>query len=79
MGTRYFTEAFLSRLGLNERQLKAVKYVKGKGRITNKEYKDLTETSKPTATRDLTELRQKKVFVLKGQGKRGLFYVISQK
>ena len=75
LGRNFFTESFLWRLGLNERQLKAVKYVKEEGRITNKEYKDLTGTSKPTATRDLTKLMQKKVFALKGQGKRGLFYV----
>lgn len=76
LGRDVFTEFALIRLGLNERQLKAVKYVKEKGRITNKEYRELTGTSKPTATRDLTELTQKKVFALKGQGKRGLFYVL---
>ena len=75
LGRDIFTESVLAKLGLNERQLKAVKYVKKKRQITNREYKDLTGTSKPTATRDLTELKQKKVFTLKGQGKRGLFYV----
>ena len=78
LGRDVFTETFLSRLGLNERQLKAVKYVKEKGKITNKEYKELTVVSKPTATRDLTELTQKKVFALNGQGKRGLFYVLCE-
>ena len=37
-----FTENMLSKLGLNERQLKAVKYVKEKGKITNKEYQELS-------------------------------------
>ncbi|MCG2726004.1 MAG: DUF4062 domain-containing protein [Elusimicrobia bacterium] len=71
-----FTEDSLVRIGLNERQIKAVKYVREKGRITNKEYKELTEVSKPTATRDLSELKQKKVFTLKGIGKRSLFYIL---
>ncbi|MCD4727045.1 MAG: DUF4062 domain-containing protein [Pirellulales bacterium] len=75
LGRDLLTESALTRLGLNDRQLQAVKYVKEKGRITNKEYKDLTGTSKSTATRDLAKLTQKKVFILKGQGKRGLFYV----
>jgi hypothetical protein len=30
--------------------------VKGKGKITNKEYQEIIEVSKPTATRDLSEL-----------------------
>jgi len=49
-------EEQLSKLGLNERQLKAVAFVKEKGKITNKDYQELNEVSKATATRDLTEL-----------------------
>ena len=51
-----FTEEQLQKLGLNPRQTKAVLYVKEKGRITNSEYQKLNEVSKPTATRDLSEL-----------------------
>ncbi|GEM_PF-2209183 len=40
LGRDIFTESVLAKLGLNERQLKAVKYVK-KWRITNREYRDL--------------------------------------
>jgi ATP-dependent DNA helicase RecG len=46
----------LSKLGLSERQIKAVLYVKEKGKITNSEYQKINSVSKPTATRDLTEL-----------------------
>uniref|UniRef100_A0A7C4YSL3 Uncharacterized protein n=1 Tax=candidate division WOR-3 bacterium TaxID=2052148 RepID=A0A7C4YSL3_UNCW3 len=36
-----FTEKYLEKLGLNERQIKAVLYAKTKGKITNKEYQNL--------------------------------------
>src|SRR5690606_39664587 len=41
----------LTKLGLNDRQLKAVKYVRKKGKITNKDYQELNSVAKPTATR----------------------------
>ena len=52
-----FTEEQLQKLGLNERQIKAVLYVKEKGKITNSEYQTLNSVAKPTATRDLSELK----------------------
>jgi ATP-dependent DNA helicase RecG len=42
--------------GLNERQIKAVLYVKEKGKITNSEYQAINEISRRTATTELTEL-----------------------
>ncbi len=50
------TEEYLREIGLNERQIKAVFYVKEKGKITNKEYRKMCNTSERTATRDLTDL-----------------------
>jgi ATP-dependent DNA helicase RecG len=47
-----FTEEHLQKLGLNERQIKAVIYVKEKGRIANKEYISLFNVSIITATKD---------------------------
>jgi len=46
----------------NERQLKAVKYVKGKGKIANREYQKLNDCSRNTASNDLRELTQKIIF-----------------
>lgn len=46
----------LNKLGLNDRQIKAVLIVKEKAKITNSEYQELFDVSKATATRDLTEL-----------------------
>lgn len=51
-----FSEDFLKRMGLNERQIKAVLFAKEKGKITNSDYQELNEVSKRTATRELTAL-----------------------
>lgn len=53
------TEERLIKLGLNDRQLKAVMFVKEKGKITNKEYQEIFGVARMTATRDLTELVEK--------------------
>jgi ATP-dependent DNA helicase RecG len=55
------TEEQLTKLGLNERQLKAVEFVKEKGKITNKEYQSLNLISERTASRELSELTEKQV------------------
>lgn len=55
----YLNEAQLKKLGLNDRQVRAVQFVKEHGRITNKDYQGMNDVSKPTATRDFTELVQK--------------------
>ena len=57
------------KLGLNTRQVKAVLYVKEKGRITNAEYQNINSVSRITATRDLTELVEKHR-ILTNTGKR---------
>ena len=64
----------LEKLGLNERQIKAINYVVEKGFITNKEYQNLNNTTKRTATRDLTDLVERGIFAVVGKGKRGLKY-----
>lgn len=46
----------LRKLGLNERQLRAVAYVRETGSIGNSEYQELTGVSKRTATRGLDAL-----------------------
>ncbi len=49
-----YNEEYLMELGLNERQVKAVMYVKEKGEITNKEYLEIISISKRTATTAMT-------------------------
>ena len=51
----YHTE-YLETLNLNERQIKAILYVKEDKKLTNSEYQRINNVSKATATRDLTEL-----------------------
>ena len=71
-----YTEEYLNKLGLNERQIKAVMYVKEKGNITNKHYQDLTRVSKPMATIDLRGLVNLKIFEKKGVTGKGTEYVL---
>ncbi len=64
-----FNKGDLENLKLNERQIKAVLYVKEKGKISNKEYQILNNCSRNTASNDLSELLGKNI--LKSSGKRG--------
>lgn len=54
-----FNEEDLQAKGLNPRQIKAVLYVKEKGKITNKEYQEINQVSKRTASSDLADLVDK--------------------
>lgn len=54
-----FDMEYLKSLGLNERQIQAIKFVKENGKITNSEYQTINDVSKATATRDLSELVEK--------------------
>jgi ATP-dependent DNA helicase RecG len=47
---------YLKRIGLNEKQTNAMHYVKLHGKITNRNYQEINNISKRTATSDLTEL-----------------------
>lgn len=69
LGRDFFTESVLTKLGLNERQLKAVKYVKTKGEISRKVYVDLVPISPRQALLDLTELVKKRILYPLGKGR----------
>lgn len=75
----WLTDAVMDELGLNERQRKAIAFVKTNGRITNKEYQGDLAVSKPTASRDLELLRRIKVFTKVGSTGKGTYYVLSRK
>jgi ATP-dependent DNA helicase RecG len=64
----------LKDLGLNERQIKAVLFVKEKGKITNKDYQEINDCSRNTASNDLSELVNKGMFLPSGQKGAGAFY-----
>lgn len=54
-----YNEEHLKSLGLNSRQIKAIKYLNKNTRITNSEYQTIHKVSRNTATRDLSELAEK--------------------
>ncbi len=63
------TTEYLRNLGLNERQIKALMYVKEKGGITNKEYQGLNAVSNKTAYLELSDIVEKGVLILEGKGR----------
>ena len=69
-----YNDEYLAKLGLNERQIKAVMYVKEKGKITNREYQGIGKTSKPTATRELTALVKLNLLEKQGVTGKGTYY-----
>jgi ATP-dependent DNA helicase RecG len=69
-----YTEEYLEKVGLNERQIKAVMYIKMKEKITNQEFQKLLNVSKRTATNDLEDLAQRDLFEKVGTRGRGTFY-----
>jgi predicted HTH transcriptional regulator len=72
----WLTDDVLTGLGLNERQLKAVKYLKTQGKISNPEYQEQTGATKKTATRDLSVLKSKNIVEQIGDRGPGVHYVL---
>jgi len=70
----YYTEERLKEMGLNDRQIKAVIYVKEKGKITNKEYREITKISRQMATIELTNIVDRGVFLKIGKAGKGVAY-----
>jgi len=71
-----WTEDFLRKSGLNKRQIKAVKYLKEKGKITNNLYREEFNVSRATATRDLNDLVNKEILIQHGETGKGTFYIL---
>jgi len=73
-----YTEEYLRKLGLNERQIKAVLYVKEKGKITNKEYRGMFNITDRMALIDLSGLCEKRIFDRIGKTGRKTEYILTQ-
>ena len=69
---------YLRNLGLNERQIKAVMFVKKEGKITNRKYQDLFKVSKRTASDELKEIKEKKIFERIGTTGKGTYYILKE-
>ena len=74
-----YTENLLNKLDLNEREMKAVQYVKEHGDITNQEYRELLQLPRRTALRDLNELCTKGVLQKIGMTGRNAKYSLRTK
>lgn len=72
----YYTEGRLKEMEFNDRQIKAVMYVKEKGKITNKEYQELNGVTKKTASRDLGVLTDKRILGKVGSTGKGTYYIM---
>lgn len=75
----FYTEKHLGKLGLNERQIKAVMYVKERGKITNKKFRELFKITDRTALTDLSTLCMKGIFEKIGKTGRKTEYILSRK
>jgi len=71
-----YTEENLRKIGLNERQIKAVIYTKQNGKITNTEYQKIGNVKKRQASNDLLELEKKKIFKKVGTTGKGTYYIL---
>jgi ATP-dependent DNA helicase RecG len=63
---------------LNDRQIKAVLYVKEKGKITNKEYRSMFDITDKTALIDLNSLCDKGILKKIGKTGRSTEYILSE-
>jgi predicted HTH transcriptional regulator len=75
----WLTAAKIAELGLDDRQKEVVRHVQVEGRIGNMEYQRLFSASKPTASRELEELRSMGVLTKVGTTGKGTHYVLAGK
>lgn len=73
-----YTEEYLKNIGLNERQVEAVMYAKERGRITNKEYREISGVTDRTALRDLNTICEVGVFRRIGVTGRKTEYILTR-
>lgn len=75
----WLTEDVLAIFNLNNRQKKAVAYLKAHGKISNADYQRVANSIKKTATRDLNDLKEKGIVEKVGTRGPGVHYIISKK
>ncbi len=71
-----FEAAKIDTTGLNERQKKALEYIRDHMRITRREYVKLTKVSQRQANKDITVLIERKL-ILKHGGGRTVYYTLN--
>ena len=65
-------------LDINERQRKAIEYIKKKGRITRNNYCKLNKIGYTYAKKELNSLLEKKIIKRKGKGKGTYYELVSE-
>lgn len=73
----YFSD-YLKSLELNDRQVKAVLYVKEKGKITNSEYQTINNVKKSVAATELQDLSNRAILIKVGLTGRSTKYTIPE-
>lgn len=74
-----FNEGYFDKFGLNDRQLKACLYITEKGRITNREYREINRIKPRLASNELKDMVEKKVLERLGTTGRGTYYVLRKR
>ncbi|HZK60876.1 MAG TPA: RNA-binding domain-containing protein [Anaerovoracaceae bacterium] len=72
------TDEYLEQLGLNERQKKAITYLKEYGKIDRKTYITICEVEKTLAHKELADMVNKELLDMAGTGK-GIHYILRTK
>jgi predicted HTH transcriptional regulator len=75
----WLTEDLLAHFDLNDRQRLAIDFVRTHGRISNSQFQAVASTNKKTATRDLTDLKEKGLVQQVGTRGPGVHYVLAGK
>lgn len=75
----WLTAKVIDELGINERQRDAIVRLKTSGKISNPEYRQIHGVSKPTASRDLEDLRKCGILTRVGSTGKGTYYVLKGK
>lgn len=73
-----YREEYLKNFGLEDRQIKALIYMKEYGNMTNIRYQELTDVSKRTATRDLQLLLDRSLIQKVGTTGKGTSYILQR-
>jgi ATP-dependent DNA helicase RecG len=74
----YSLKIKLKKLGLNERQIKAVFFLQENEKITNAIYQRINKIGKSTATEELQSLVDKEIFSTSGSSGRGSYYTLKK-
>ncbi len=73
-----FTETFFRELGLNNRQLQLVAFIRQHGEVTNRDYREMAALSDETARKVIKQLRDRGVIEAVGKG-RSTAYVLKKR